>query len=175
MHYLMVACCLQQVCCVTGSISYGYGLARMCWNVWINTNTNTNTIQITTQCSVRLKHIMVAGNLLIVSMLSSVIIFMKNYYLEHLLKTRILYFLNIGSYGWTVRGAWITVSSTDIFLFLLFPPIINDNYLEETQNTLNTNLVSQWWWNISIASDFEKYCGLYRFVYIDTWRHIITL
>jgi hypothetical protein len=37
----MVACCLQQVHCVTGSISYGFGLVRMRWNVWINTNKNT--------------------------------------------------------------------------------------------------------------------------------------
>jgi hypothetical protein len=37
MHYLMVACCLHQVCCVTGFISYGFGLVRMCWNIWINT------------------------------------------------------------------------------------------------------------------------------------------
>jgi hypothetical protein len=46
-NYLTVACCLQQVCCVTGSISCGFVLVRMCWNMWINTiQYNTNLFHI---------------------------------------------------------------------------------------------------------------------------------
>lgn len=42
--------------------------------------------EIITQCSVTVQHMLVAGSLLIVSLLSTVIIFMKNDYSEELLK-----------------------------------------------------------------------------------------
>jgi hypothetical protein len=50
---LKTTCCLQQVWCVTSSISYGFCLVRMCWNVEINTiqyiktlhNNRCNTIK----------------------------------------------------------------------------------------------------------------------------------